>query len=168
MTKPDFSSVRDVKAVGQGVSLELRVNKVASGMGRFSDSLLDFTVPNRQIGIQLYGWVLKNFNAGGANQSPSWRPLAPATLKQKAKQGYSSKPLIRKGNLRNSFAPFSDANIVGVGARASFGVDYAQIHQQGGAKIPQRDMLPPRPYALSSATKIYQLHVETSRRKGGV
>ncbi len=164
-----FANITDVRRTGgPGISIELKIQKVATGLGKFSAAYLDFSVPNRQIGIQFYGWVMRNFNASGLNQSPPWRPLAEKTAKRKAKEGYSSKPLIRKGNLRNSFAPFSDKNVAGVGARASFGVDYAKIHQEGGAKIPQRDMLPPRPYAIDSATKIYQLHLETSRRKGGV
>lgn len=170
MTTPDFTRIQNTKAEGGGITLQLVIQPTAAAMGTFTRGLLDFEVPNRQIGIQLYGWTMKNFNSSGSMQSPVWAPLSEKTQRRKAKQGYSSKPLIRKGNLRNSFAPFSDKNIAGVGARASFGVDYARVHQEGAPSrnIPARGMLPPVEYARTSSIKIYDLHVQTCRRKAGL
>jgi len=111
----------------------------------------DRRTPNRQLSIQLYGWVLRNFQQGGALQSPAWRPLAASTLKQKQRKGYSSKPLERTGHLRQSFRSFYDNEQAGVGSE----VPYSQYHETGTRTLPQRAMLPPQNVALDYAVKVY-------------
>lgn len=155
-----------------GISLSMSISEASQSLGQLAAGVEQRSIPNRQIGIQLYGWVIRNFQRSGAMQEPQWAPLAPATLVRKQKEGYSSQPLLRKGNLRQSFAPFADDTQAGVGARAAFGVDYAQIHETGSISIPgrppKRSMLPPREYALNSAVQIYNLHITSLIKKAGL
>lgn len=150
------------------ISLRLNMKTALSALDHFFSDAYDTVRANRQVSVYLYGWVIRNFNSGGRLQTPVWKPLAESTRQQKARQGYSLQPLLRTGHLRQSFAPFADAQVAGVGARASFGVDYAQVHQEGGGRVPQRDMLPPRDDALRYAVKVYQLQIETARRGAGL
>lgn len=69
--------------------------------------------------------VMQNFHEGGR---PAWAGLAPATLKQKRKKGYSDDPLIRTGKLRNSITLRYTPTTAQVGTN----LVYAGIHQFGG------------------------------------
>lgn len=81
----------------------------------------------------------------------------------------SIKILQDTGNLRQSFKPFSDNNVAGVGAQASYGVDYSKAHEYGDPKnhIPQRRMLPRPQEVERDVLKIYNKHVSsiTARAK---
>lgn len=170
-----INRIPDVKsppASGGGISIDLNISQAGTALMGLANEVDDRRVPNRQLSIQLYGWVIRNFQHGGADQRPPWLPLKESTLKRKKKDGYSSLPLIRKGNLRQSFAPFADATQAGVGAQASFGVDYARVHETGSIKRPgqppRRSMLPPNDYALNAAVQIYNLHITKARRRAGL
>lgn len=150
------------------LTLSVDVSPVLKSLSALDKALGNTTVPNRQLSAQMYSWIMNNFNAGGGMQDPPWAPLAESTLKQKAKQGYSSQPLIRTGNLRQSFAPFYTSELAGVGAKASMGVDYAQVHQEGTDHIPQRSMLPPAELVQQYAGTIYGNFVAKSIAKAGL
>jgi phage gpG-like protein len=137
---------------GGPISIEVNVGSVSQRLARQAGLFRDRTVPNRQLSVQLQGWVFSNFNAGGGRQSPGWTPLAPSTLAQKQRQGYSSRPLIRTGHLRQSFRGFFDNDSAGVGSE----VRYSRYHEQGGRHLPRRSMLPPRAVVVDYAMKIYE------------
>jgi phage gpG-like protein len=134
------------------IRAEVNAEAALARFGRVVSESKNRTVPNRQLSVQLQGWVFRNFRAGGTLQTPSWAPLAASTLKQKARLGYSSTPLIRTGHLRQSFRPFADNDTAGVGSE----VPYSQYHETGTARLPQRSMLPPKAVALDYAVKIYE------------
>lgn len=71
-----------------------------------------------------------------------WAPNAPSTIKRKKRKGKTGagepKVLIDTGNLRNSFSMKTLASGVEVGTP----VPYAQYHQAGTGRIPQRLILP--------------------------
>lgn len=112
----------------------------------------DRTIPNRQLSVQLQGWVLRNFQSEGALQDPPWEPLAESTRLQKEEQGYSSAPLVRTGHLRQSFRGFYDNDRAGVGSE----VPYGEFHERGTDLFPQRAMLPSERVALDYARQIYE------------
>lgn len=134
------------------IRVEVNAEAALSRFGRLQLAAGNRTVPNRQLSIQLFGWTQRNFQQGGSLQTPTWAPLAPSTLKQKARKGYSSQPLVRTGHYRQSFRPFSDNNQAGVGSE----VPYSIYHEQGTAKMPQRAALPPAAVALDYAVRIYE------------
>lgn len=133
------------------IRVEVNADAALGTMVRLAVAAGNRTVPNRQLSIQLYGWTQRNFQQAGGLQTPTWQPLAPSTLKQKQRQGYSGTPLIRTGHLRQSFRPFSDNDKAGVGSE----VPYSKYHEQGGSRLPQRAMLPPAAIALDYALKVY-------------
>ena len=134
------------------ISVEINAEAALAQFGQMVAGARNRTVPNRQLAVQLQGWVFRNFQQGGAMQTPSWVPLAPSTLEQKRKKGYSGTPLIRTGHLRQSFRPFSDNDSAGVGSE----VPYSQYHETGTSRLPQRAMLPPRAVAVDFARRIYE------------
>jgi phage gpG-like protein len=125
---------------------------------------------NRRVAVQFQSWVFRNFDQSGGLRDVPWVPLSPRTQRQKARLGFSPKPLFRTGNLRNSFLGFSDNDTMGVGARASFGVDYAEVHEFGAPdrNIPARPMLPPQGEALQLASRIYTLSLGEAAQKAGL
>jgi phage gpG-like protein len=116
----------------------------------------DTAVPNRQLATQLYSWTLRNFQSGGSMQTPAWAPLKESTAKQKARKGYSPTPLIRTGHLRQSFRPFWNKEQAGIGSE----VPYAQYHESGTSRLPQRAMLPPERIAMDYARLIFERWAE--------
>lgn len=150
------------------LSIEVK-NNASPAMRRMLAQLQDRTVPNRMVGIELFSWVQRNFAAQGA-LGGGWVPLKPATVAAKAKGGWSPMPLIRTGNLRNSFAGFGDAQVAGVGAQASFGVDYARVHQEGAPEknIPARPMLPPAEVAKDIWNRVYEDFIDKLIAKEGL
>jgi phage gpG-like protein len=134
----------------------IRIEVDATGVLRRFEQLAaesrDRTVPNRQLATQLTGWTLRNFQQGGALQTPVWAPLKASTAKQKARLGYSAMPLIRTGHLRQSFRPFYDNNQAGTGSE----VPYSKYHETGTSRLPQRAMLPSQQVALGYAVQIYE------------
>lgn len=138
------------------IQVEVHAEAALASFGRVVTASKDRTIPNRQLSVQLQGWVFRNFTQSGALQSPTWAPLAASTLKQKAAKGYSGSPLIRTGHLRQSFRPFADNDVAGVGSE----VPYSQYHETGTRTLPQRAMLPPRAVALDYALKIYERWAE--------
>jgi phage gpG-like protein len=133
------------------IRVEVNAGAALNTLQRMVVATNDRRTPNRQLSVQLYGWVLRNFQQGGSLQSPVWRPLVASTLKQKQRKGYSSKPLERSGHLRQSFRSFYDNEQAGVGSE----VPYSQYHETGTRTLPQRAMLPSQQVALDYAIKVY-------------
>lgn len=152
------------------ISVVINASNLGSALASLERSLKDRRVIHRQIGAQFFSWVQRNFDSEGGLRPEPWAPLAPSTVLEKARGGWSPKKLVRTGNLRNSFLPFSDEDQAGVGARASFGVDYAQVHEEGSddGRVPARPMLPPDDVAMGYVTRIYERFVVDSRGKAGL
>lgn len=147
------------------ISVTVDLRRTDAALSRFARSVQDRTTLHRQIAAQLYSWVIQNFEQQGAKGERPWAPLkAGGRWKGRGSNRYFQtdyKILQDTGNLRQSFAPFSDNDSMGVGARASFGVDYAAVHEQGAPErnLPARPMLPPRDVALRIASDIYGLRL---------
>lgn len=157
-----------VSKPGSPVSASINIGPAVRALGHVFIGIKERGTINRKIAIVLYGWVMRNFDEEGALQTPTWVPLKESTRLRKAQQGYPSAPLVRTGNLKKSYAPFSDTNVAGVGVRASFGVDYARVHEDGGGHVPKRSMLPPKEFAREKAIDIYGLEVKRLRKEAGI
>lgn len=150
--------------------IEVKVDTKAlnKAVGEFGKVMKSREVPHRQLGVQLFSWVQRNFEQEGGLQSEPWAKLAPYTIAEKARLGYSPKKLVRTGNLRTSFLQFSDNDTAGIGARASYGVDYAAVHELGNDKVPARPMLPPPKVVVDYAIRIYNMHIQRARQESGL
>lgn len=99
------------------------------------DRALDLTEPFAQINMMLIAHADENFNMAGRREK--WTELAPATLLEKYKLGYSMDPLIRTGMLRGS--------IVGTAGPDFAKLEYkdwkAKFHDYGTKRIPARPLI---------------------------
>lgn len=149
------------------ISIEVNATAAQRALAVLGAGLGQTSIANRQIGAQFFSWVQRNFEESGGLRTTPWAPLAPSTVRYKAAHGWSPKPLYRTGNLRNSFLPFSDETQAGIGAKASFDVDYAQVHQEGSTSrhIPARPMLPPDDIALDIVSRVYDRFIIGAKDK---
>lgn len=111
---------------------------------------------NRRASVALYGWIIRDYDQEGGLIG-GWAPLAPATVKEKARIG-KEKMLVRTGRLRNSFRSFYDNDVAGAGSD----VTYSEFHEEGTARIPKRSMLPPRDVALDIGIKVYDHYIASA------
>lgn len=122
---------------------------------------------NMRAATELHKWVMRNFEDEGAGLAEgAWQPLNKYYLAWKVKHGWSEKILHKTGNLRASFSPFSDADTAGVGAQASFGVDYAKVHQEGIGHMPRRRMLPILSDIQDAVVPIYKRAIQDYFERG--
>jgi phage gpG-like protein len=134
------------------IRVEVNAGAAIRRFGVLAGESRDRTQPNRQLATQLTGWTLRNFQAGGSLQTPSWAPLKESTAKQKARKGYSPLPLTRTGHYRQSFRPFWTNDTAGTGSE----VPYSKYHETGTKNLPQRAALPSEQVALGYAMQIYE------------
>lgn len=140
------------------ISIQVNAAPALGTLQRVAAASRDRRTPNRQLSVQLYGHVLRGFQAGG---NPRWVPLASSTLAQKLRKGYSSTPLIRTGHYRQSFRPFSDNDRAGVGSE----VPYSKYLEGGTRRMPARQALPSQDVALDYAIKIYDRWIASITRQ---
>lgn len=147
-----------------GIVLTANTNNVRAGLTAFLRSVGDRRDSNRRIALLMQTWVDRNFARGGALQEPAWAPLKASTLREKARKGYSSLPLIRTGGLRASFYPEYDNDTASVASD-----DPVAVHHQYGTKyMRRRPMLPPNSYVREVAVDIYGKLLQNSARRAGL
>lgn len=83
-------------------------------------------------------------------EGPGWKPLALATIRQRAKRGQADSPILNLSGgrgLLGSLMSGSTATTAMVGAGSGKSADYAAIHQFGGMAGRGRNVaIPARPY----------------------
>jgi hypothetical protein len=107
-----------------------------------------------------FKFVQENFQTqGGAHSDGSlaWRELADSTKAWKAKHKYSPLALIRTGALRQHWT-FDYTRAFGV--LKTVGTPYAQFHEEGAGKLPQRKMLPTEQQAYEIANETFRKFVD--------
>lgn len=144
------------------VSVQLNEQQIARlnrRLERFARSLTDLTPANREASIALYGFTLRNFDRQGGLQG-GWAPLAPRTVKEKARIGKET-PLVRTGALRANFTSFYSRDNAGVGNQLS----YSRFHHEGTARLPKRELLPQREKVLDIGLRVYGQYVARQTRE---
>lgn len=114
------------------IEIKIDTEKVSAALARLQKAAVDASPVMAAIAGVMHDAVMENFEQSGR---PKWLGLQPATLAQKRKQGYSDKPLIRRGggqSLYSSITVQSDATSASVGTN----IKYAAIHQFGGQTRP--------------------------------
>lgn len=126
--------------------LRIRVN--AQGPKKALDEVRR-RLANLEPGLRVPAEIIKReidqaFLGSRAPDGVAWAPLAPATLARKRAQGFSIKPLIRRGarGLRGQIVSRATQRgiRVGIGPLTPYGV----FHQYGTVRIPARPFLPVR------------------------
>lgn len=121
---------------------------------RFARAIARPTEANREASVALYGFVARNFQREGSLVG-GWAPLAPATVRQKARIG-KERMLVRSGALKGSFVPFHSDVQAGVGSE----LEYSKYQHDGTATIPPRQLLPNREQTLDIGLRVYGQFVE--------
>lgn len=117
--------------------------------------LLGLDAAYKKIGTLVFQFVQRQFQSSGAHGGSPWAPLKPATLAWKRKHGYSAKPLIRTGHLRQAWDIDLGKNKVTVRSL----VDYSGAHQHGTRHLPARPMLPTEAQARELAVRTLSAEV---------
>ena len=127
--------------------------------------------------ITLYQQTIdKNFITSGRGHEPPkpWKPLKPTTRKFKREHGFSPRPLIRTGTLRQQWARKVTAKRGSITSTAASekGVFYGKFHEKGtrsktGKRIvPIRKIIPTKRHGLAIARRVYgrgiKLNIETT------
>lgn len=86
--------------------------------------------------------VDQSFRKSTGPDGKAWPKLDDRYAKRKAKQGYSSKPLIRRGARGMQGLIGIEATPTGVKLATSPLTPYAPVHQFGGGDVPRRPFLP--------------------------
>jgi len=125
----------------------------------------DTRVPNRRLAVQFQSWAFRNFDSAGGKVG-GWAPLAPSTAREKARKGYSPKPLLRTGHLRTSLLAFFDEHMAGIGSE----MEIAEYHEEGVPEnnLPARRMLPEREEAYDMGILVYGQHIAAARARAGL
>jgi phage virion morphogenesis protein len=120
---------------------------------------LGFNVFSIKPALVKIGGVLERASENAFNRhGPGWKPLKPATKKQRAKKGHTGGILQRTGALANSVSSQIRGNSVFVGSN----LEYARIHQMGSRKkkIPKREYLIISESEIRKASFILDRHIK--------
>lgn len=88
----------------------------------------DFTELTRQLSEEWMHIVESKFAAEGI---PTWKPLSPATLKERNRKGYTGKILQRTNLLQSSVMPYFTRTTAGVGTNLKYALAHEQPNNSG-------------------------------------
>lgn len=158
------------------ITAQIQSARTQGALNQLARQLADRQVVNHALSLKMFQMVQDNFESESFDGDP-WVDLAPSTRRWKEKRGYEM-ILQNTGALRQSFLPFSDNTLAGVGAQSMASVvagdppkakrprDLAKIHEEG-IGVPQRRMLPSRARALEEAVSIYGYFVARAAQRVG-
>lgn len=155
-----------------GLELTISTNaaEIAERFREVRARVADTGAPNKALAVQLFGDMMRNFDDEGTMFGEPWEPLAMSTLKQKQRLGYSSKPMIRTGFLRNTAWSNATQEFAAVG----FLADYASYHDDTddkyspSARLPRRRLLPPVAYAYGVGVEVYEWYLTKVSKEAGL
>jgi phage gpG-like protein len=112
------------------------------------------------MGLVCVSLAQRSFTEASARPT-TWPPLSPKTIKEKAKLGYGSTPLVREGQLARTprIVSVTDKNVVVGSDRAD-----AKYHQLGTKTIPARPFFPFDPETGKPTDKARRLILAAAKR----
>lgn len=159
--------------LNETLSITVNLNGLDKKLRAFSDNLKKRERINEQIAIRLRSLVIKNFETQ-SNNGIKWAPFkAGGRWKSEGKGKKRTRTLDRSakllqdtGNLRVSFTELWSNDLAGVGAKASAGVNYAIVHEQGSPKnkLPARPMLPTAKQLQQEFVNVYTSQIRRAQR----
>jgi phage virion morphogenesis protein len=128
--------MRAVEALGSTmIRLYVDESELRDVLARLADRVSDLEPAMRRVAGHLADAVEEQFASEGR---PRWPPLAPSTIRQRARQGkWPGKILQVTGRLAASITTRSSAREAAVGTSVEYGV----YHQLGTRRIPARPFL---------------------------
>ncbi len=138
-----------------------QVNKVLRNL---KDGFTDFRKPLKESSKLQMQSIKKQFDSEGSEITSPWKPLKGRTIAQRTALGFSAGPILqRTGKLKGSFRQKSiSRNKLVIGTNNK----YFPYHQQGGAKIPQRQILGHSQKMIDGVSKIFSDYLSNLIRNG--
>lgn len=149
------------------VSVEVHATATSDALRRLADKIQNRTTVNKEVAIQIFSWIQRNFQAEGS-LNESWAQLSPKYAKWKEKRyGIGKKILERDGQLRDSYGNFGYDNDT---ATVGTSLLYAPFHELGAPErnLPRRPMLPTIDIATKDAVDVYAHYLRTSINESGL
>src|SRR6476469_1171636 len=134
---------------------EQHLSRRLNGM---ENSIKDLTTPFRKSADMLVGVFSRDvFDTEGAAIGKKWQRLSPYTVAQKARQGYTAKPLVRTGAMQRAFRSIVASDQATVYNTAS----YFKYHQSNKPRshLPRRVMIGLNENLKQSVVKIFQRYI---------
>lgn len=136
-------------------------------LGKLGTSLLSFQMAMREIGSELTSYFSNQvFASQGGALGERWDPLKPKTKLDKAKKYPGAQPLVRTGEMKNSFEDeYPNLNSVVIGNTAP----WFPYHQSKAprSKLPRRPMMSTGGNVKSIVAKIIDADVRNKLTKAG-
>lgn len=153
---------REHFVIGQVVN----VNGVRGRLLRLAGQIKDRTSVNAVVAGKMWAMVMENFKTESHEGEP-WEPLAPSTIERRQKKQDGKVAILQDtGALRQSFMPFSNNDLAGVGSVSSREHSkLSEIHEEGLGNVPARPMLPSEGRAIAEAIKIYDHYIGRAIRQ---
>lgn len=120
-----------------GTKITIDDSRLKSLLGSLSGRCRDLTPPLQGWGNKLLEQTREQFEQEVDPEGQAWASLAPSTLVRKRKMGYPDKVLTATGMMRGKIG-------VSVGKKSLKLINpapYAEFHQKGTRKMPQREIL---------------------------
>lgn len=139
--------------------------QLARRLGDVSKDLKNWTPEFHKVGDLLLKTFRDTFSVQGSNIGENWPPLAASTIAEKQRLGFPLDPLIRTGQMRNSFtSQFGAFEVV-----VSNPVSYFPYHQSRGPrnKIPRRVMMKIDQRRREMIVKIFQSSIQNVLKQRG-
>jgi len=104
------------------------------------------------------------FATEGSVIGEPWEPLSEATIRQKAKRGYPSKPLVGSGRMKGSFRSVATPRMVEVYNTADY-FKYHQSRQPRTTNLPRRVMMKLDMLRKQIIVKMFQKEINKNLNK---
>lgn len=118
--------------------------QVQLGFSRFAESIKDWSPVFQDIAADFHEMERRQFDSEGGYASGGWKPLSKTYAEWKAKNYPGNKILVLSGLMKESLTDNNPWTIEDIQAlQAEFGtrIPWAIYHQNGGRKIPQRQIV---------------------------
>jgi len=145
------SAIQPGRGGGVTIQIEPPIEFILQQTGRFQEALLDLEPLWELVKPVAADVEEEQFGSRGEG---AWPALAASTLMRKEAGGWPSDPLVRTGDLKASLTDPGRAADTGP-RHMIYGtdVDYAQFHQEGTRRMPQRQVIPD-PYRVEDRRKV--------------
>jgi len=113
---------------------------------RLDNAQLDMLKVGPKVGNVVARHIRRQFATKGAHFGTPWKPLKPATIKEKVSKGFPRAPLVRTGGMKIGVTKTPLDIEWFTNTSGHFGTDrQTAIWQHGGTKRNGKRVIPPRP-----------------------
>jgi phage gpG-like protein len=155
------------------ISVEVKSAEALAALQKVAGSVKNRAPANQKLAAQLNSLWFRGFHNQSTPEGKPWQPLKlGGRWHGKGKDRRfdpTAKILQDTGNLRDKAMHTAyDNDQVSIFVQAGVGFDYAEVHENGTSRVPQRKMLPEERTAIDYAQRIYDAYIATSIKGAGL